>query len=117
MRRLLLTAILAVLATTPASPAQKDYNGRWTIFGTTEKGQCVPGFRIKVRVFRGKAYIIGYSLNGTKTAISSRGQVNIKYVNGVDVIMASGTLKKRTGDGRWHYPTYRCSGRWRAEKL
>jgi hypothetical protein len=117
MRQLLCLAILAVLTATPAVPAQKDYNGRWAIFGTTDRGQCLRGFRFKVRVFRGKAYMIGYSLSGAKTAIGSGGQVNIRYANGVDVITVDGMLKQRTGAGRWHYPTYRCVGRWRARKL
>jgi len=109
--------MFALLTATPALPAQKDYNGRWAIVGTTERGKCQLGFRLRVRIFRGKAYLIGRSLNGARTAIGSRGQVNIKYVNGPDVITVTGRLDKRTGTGRWHYPTYRCVGHWRARKL
>jgi len=116
MRQVLSLAILGLLATTPALPAQKDYNGRWTIYGVTERGQCVRGFRVKVRVLRGKAYIIGRSLSGARTAIGAAGQVNIKYVKGIDVITANGRLNKRDGGGRWSYPTYQCTGRWRAER-
>jgi hypothetical protein len=117
MRQLLCLALFGLLTSTPALPAQKDYNGRWAIFGTTEHGRCSRGFRFKVRVFRGKAYIIGHSLSGARTAIGSRGEVSIRYVNGVDVITVSGLLDKRTGAGRWDYPTYRCVGWWRAKKL
>lgn len=117
MRQLLCIVLFGLFTITPALSAQKDYNGRWKITGITESGQCVKGFRIKIRIFRGKAYMIGRSLSGTKTAVSSRGHVNIRYANGRDVIVASGRLKKRTGAGRWHFPTYRCTGRWRAERL
>ena len=117
MRQLLWLAVFGLLWSTPALPAQKDFNGRWAIYGTTERGQCLRGFRIRVRIFRGKAYVIGYSLSGAKMAIDSRGRVNINYVNGVDVILVNGMLKRRSGAGRWHYPTYRCVGSWRATKL
>lgn len=117
MRRLLCLAMLGLLTATPALSAQKDYNGRWAIYGTTEQGRCVPGFQFNVRIFRGRAYVIGRSLNGRRQAVSSGGQVNIRYVDGIDVITISGMLKKGTGAGRWHYPTYSCVGRWRAKKL
>jgi hypothetical protein len=106
-----------ILAIPAASAAQKDYNGRWAIYGTTDKGACFKGFRLSVRIAKGKAFLIGRALNGTKTAVSSRGQVNIKYVKGRDVITASGTLKGGYGAGKWAFPTYRCTGRWRAERL
>jgi len=117
MRQFLCLVMFVLLTATPALPARKDFNGRWAIEATTERGQCQHGFRLRVRVFRGKAFLIGRSLSGAKTAIGSRGQVNIKYVNGPDVITVSGRLNKRTGIGRWHYPTYRCVGQWRARKL
>lgn len=116
MRILLCMAMLGFTMATPATAAQKDYNGRWAIIGTTESGSCVPGFRLNVRVFKGKAYVIGRSLNGKRRAVSSRGKVNIRYVDGADVINISGMLRKRSGAGRWTLPTYRCTGRWRAER-
>ena len=116
MRHLICAALFGLLTITPAQSAQKDYNGRWTIIGTTEHGQCVKGFKLKIRIYDGKAYVIGRSLNGTKSAISSRGHVTIKYVSGKDVITANGSLKRRSGTGRWNFPTYRCAGRWRAER-
>lgn len=116
MRLLVCLAMLALLTATPALPAQKDFNGRWAIYGTTEQGQCKPGFRLNVRISRGKAYVIGRSLGG-RQAVSASGQVNIRYVKGIDVITINGMLKHRTGAGRWHYPTYRCTGRWRAKRL
>lgn len=117
MRQFLCLVMFALLTATPALPAQKDFNGRWAIHATTDRGQCWRGFRLTVRIFRGKAYLIGYSLNGAKTAIGSRGQVNIRYARGADVITINGMLKRRTGAGSWHFPTYRCAGRWRASKL
>jgi hypothetical protein len=116
MRLLLNLTMLGVLTATPALPAQKDYNGRWAIYGTTEQGQCKRGFRLNIRISRGKAYVVGRSLGGRK-AVSSGGQVNIRYVDGGDVITINGMLKSRTGAGKWHYPTYRCTGQWRAKKL
>jgi hypothetical protein len=118
MRLLTGLALIGLLAAPlPAHAAQKDYNGKWRIYATTEKGQCVKGFRLSIRISRGKAYMIGNSLSGTKTAISSRGQVNIKYVNGRDVITATGRLRGEYGAGSWSYPEFRCTGRWRAERL
>lgn len=117
MRLLLCLAMLGYLTATPALSAQKDYNGRWAIYGTTEQGQCKPGFRLNVRISRGRAYIVGRPLSDGRTAVSSRGQVNIRYVNGIDVITINGMLQQRSGAGKWHYPTYRCTGRWRAKKL
>ncbi len=117
MRQLLCLLVLGLVASTPALPAQKDYNGRWKIVGKTESGSCARGFRMNIRIHRGKAYMIGRSLSGARTAISSRGQVSIKYVNGRDVITANGLLKRRTGSGRWHYKTQRCAGSWWAERL
>lgn len=111
-----LALIGLVAAPLPATAAQKDYNGRWRIFATTERGQCVKGFRLSIRISKGKAYMIGHSLSGTQTAVSSRGQVTIKYVNGRDVITATGLLKGEFGSGRWTYPIYRCTGSWRAER-
>jgi len=118
MRFLLGLAMLGLIFAMPtASAGQKDYNGRWAIYGTTDRGACFKGFRLSVRIAQGKAFLVGRALNGTKTAVSSRGQVNIKYVNGRDVITASGTLKGSYGAGKWTFPTYRCTGRWRAERL
>ena len=118
MRLLTGLALIGLLAAPlPAMAAQKDYNGRWRIYATTEKGQCMRGFRLSIRISQGRAFMIGHSLNGTKTAISSRGQVNIKYVKGRDVIVATGRLKGAFGAGSWTYPEFRCTGRWRAERL
>lgn len=117
MRHLLCLVIFGLLVSAPALSAQKDYNGRWQVVGKTESGSCARGFRMNVRIYKGKAYIIGRSLSGAKTAISSRGRVSIRYVNGRDVITASGLLRKRTGSGRWHYRTLRCAGSWWAERL
>ena len=118
MRLLTGLALIGLLAAPlPAMAAQKDYNGRWRITATTEKGQCVRGFRLSIRISQGKAFMIGHSLSGTKTAISSRGQVSIRYVNGRDVITATGRLKGEYGAGSWAYPGFRCTGRWRAERL
>lgn len=115
MRLLLCLSVLGLLAT-PTLAAQKDYNGRWAIYLTTERGQCVPGFRLNVRIRRGKAYIVGRSLSGRTAAVSSSGRVNIRYVDGTDVITVSGRLDKRSGSGRWQFPTYRCIGHWRAKR-
>jgi hypothetical protein len=116
MRLVLSLALLGLLTITPAMAGQKDYNGRWAIFATTERGQCVKGFRLAIRIHQGKAYIVGRSVNGTKAAVNARGHVNIKYVSGDDVITVNGILKGRSGGGKWSYPTYRCTGRWRAER-
>jgi hypothetical protein len=115
MRLLLCLSILGLLWA-PALAAQQDYNGRWAINLTTERGQCVPDFRLNIRIRRGKAYIVGRSLSGRKAAVSSSGRVNIRYIDGADVITVSGRLNKRTGAGRWQYPTYRCTGYWRAKR-
>ncbi len=112
-----LALIGLITAPLPASAAQKDYNGRWRITATTEKGQCMKGFRLSIRIAQGKAFMIGHSLSGTKTAISSRGQVSIHYVSGKDVITATGKLKGEAGAGSWAYPGFRCTGRWRAQRL
>jgi hypothetical protein len=118
MRFALGLAMLGLIFAVPAaSAAQKDYNGRWAIYGTTDRGACFKGFRLSVRIAQGKAFLVGRALNGTKTAVSSRGQVNIKYVNGRDVITATGRLKGEYGAGSWSYPEFRCTGRWRAERL
>jgi len=115
MHRLLCLGIVAML-TTPVLSGEKDYNGRWAIYGTTERGQCARGFRLNVRVVRGKAHVIGYPFSGRKNAVSSQGNVNIQYVKGADVITINGMLQNRTGAGSWQYPTYRSTGRWRAER-
>jgi hypothetical protein len=118
MRFLLCFAFAGLIfAAPPAHAAQKDYNGRWSITGITDRGHCMKGFRLSIRIAKGRAFMIGRSLNGAKSAISSRGQVNIKYVSGHDLITANGTLKGEYGAGSWTYPTYRCTGRWRAERL
>ena len=117
MRLVISSLVLAILMTTPALPGQNDYNGRWQIFATTDRGQCARLFRFKVRVNKGKAYMVGRSVNGAQTAIGARGDVLISYVKGRDVINASGRLKGSKGWGSWTYPTYRCTGQWRAERL
>jgi len=117
MRQFLCLAMFALLTTMPALSAQKDFNGRWAIDATTDRGQCWRGVRLTVRVFYGRAYLIGFPLTGARTAIRSRGQVDIRYGHGAGVITVNGMLKTRTGAGRWHFPTYRCVGRWQATKL
>jgi len=116
MRHFLYATIFGFLTMTTALAAQKDFDGRWAIFATTDRGQCVKGFRLSVRISNGKAYVVGRSVNGAKTAVSSRGLVNIRYVDGSDVITANGALKARTGSGKWAYPTFRCTGRWHAKR-
>ena len=116
MRLILCLALFGLLSINPAYAGQKDYNGRWAIFGTTERGKCVRGFRLAVRISKGKAFVIGRAINGNKVAVNSRGRVKIKYVSGKDVITVNGTLRGRSGGGRWSYHTHSCSGRWRAER-
>ncbi len=113
---LICVAMLGFLKATPSTAVQKDYYGRRTIIGTTESGCCVLGFCVNVRVFKGKAYDKGCSLNGKRHVFSSSGQVNIRYVDGSDLINIDRMLKKRTRAGRWTVPTYRCIGPWRAER-
>jgi len=116
MRYFLCATVFGLFTITSALAAQKDYDGRWAIFATTEKGHCVKGFRLSVRISNGKAYVVGRSISGTKTAVNSRGQINIRFVDGSDVITANGALKKRSGAGKWAYPTFRCTGRWLAKR-
>ena len=116
MRHFLYAIIFGLLTITAAPAAQRDYDGRWAIFATTEKGQCVKGFRLSVRISNGKAYVVGRSVNGTETAVNSRGLVDIRFVDGSDVITANGALKRRSGSGKWAYPNFRCTGRWIAKR-
>lgn len=116
MRQFLYSSVFALLTITPALSSQSDYDGRWAIVATTDQGQCVKGFELSVRILKGKAYVVGRSVNGAKTAVNSRGLVDIKFVDGSDVITAKGALKKRSGSGHWAYPTFRCTGRWQAKR-
>jgi hypothetical protein len=116
MRHILCGALFGLLAITPAMAAQKDYNGRWSISATTEQGHCVEDFRLSISISNGMAYVVGHSVNGSKKAISENGQVNIKYVEGNDVITAKGALKGRSGSGKWAFPAFRCIGHWHAER-
>jgi len=109
--------MFALLNTMPAMSVQKDFNGRWAIDATTDRGQCWRGFRSTVRAFRGRACLTGLSLNSASTAISSSGQVDVRCGRGADVIAVNGMLQRRTGAGRWYFPTYRRVGRWQATKL
>ena len=117
MRQFLCLVMFALLNTMPAMSAQKDFNGRWAIDATADRGQCWRGFRLTVRAFRGRASLIGFSLNSAGTAISSSGQVDVRYGRGADVIAVNGMLQRRTGAGRWHFPTYRRVRRLQAPKL
>ena len=116
MRHILCGAFFGLLTVTSAMAAQKDYNGRWSISATSDQGQCVEGFRLSVNISNGMAYVVGHSVNGSKKAISSGGLVDIKYVDGSDVITAKGALKGRSGSGNWAFPNFRCTGHWRAER-
>jgi hypothetical protein len=117
MRVALCLALCCLIFSAPAAPAaEKDFSGRWAIFAVTDSGQCLRGFRLAVRVNKGKAYLVGHSSKGATSSISSRGDVSIRYVKGHDLITVIGRLKGTYGSGAWAFPNYRCVGRWRAER-
>ena len=116
MRHFLYVALFGLFAISPSLAAQKDYNGRWAVFATTDRGQCVKDFKLSVRISKGMAYVVGRSVTGKKTAVNSNGKVDIIYIDGKDIFTANGSLKDRDGSGIWTYPTFRCAGRWHAQR-
>ena len=98
-----------------SAEALMPYDGAWSVRVIGESGACLER-TLPLKVVNGNVSYAGWPSPTTTGRVQNSGRlvVRISFMN--DVIVASGDLKRQSGQGSWNSPTLACAGRWVAER-
>ncbi len=112
-----LLAFAALISTGGAAPAQRQFNGTWSVEVITEKGDCDRAYRYAVVIENGNIRYGGSEGFDVSGSVNARGTIRGSIARGAARADVAGWLSGRTGAGTWTTSGRRsCSGRWNAER-
>lgn len=113
---LLPAAAGALLLGLCGSAAAGNYDGAWSVRVVGESGACKSMPSLPLRVENGEVRYAGWPSPTTSGKVQNSGKLSLRISFNSDVIVASGDLKKQSGQGSWNSPTLACGGKWFAER-
>lgn len=97
------------------SMAARPFDGDWSVRITAQRGRC-SGYTVPIEVSGGRVSYSGF-FNATATgSVRSNGALSVRFAHEDQVVHASGSVKGRSGSGRWTSPTRGCAGTWTARR-
>lgn len=101
-------------ASNGGAQAATRYDGTWTVYFTTVRGDCASGSSFRLQVHDG---IVSGAFNA-HGHVSANGSTQVSVSNGSGTATGSGRLTASSGGGTWHATgsSGACTGRWSANR-
>lgn len=97
--------------------AQQQFDGRWSIEATPNKGACTRVYRYAAVIENGTVRSSAPRRASIRGKLDPSGRIQGSAERNRTKVEVTGSLSGRSGSGRWSLQGRRnCSGQWRAEK-
>ena len=114
-RTVLIIASASVTAVVNAY-AHTSFDGEWSVFITTDRGDCDPTKQLSINIQDGSVQHAGDATLSIRGQVHGNGQIRVHLTNGDRSASGFGQLSSSSGTGTWrgHGLANSCFGHWSA---